>query len=142
MRALYDVNMLIALFDVHHIRHRDAFTWHRKYGAAGWASCPITQHGFVRIMSHGKYPNPQPLFALIEAVARFSASPEHTFWPDTVSLGAISVLNRSYPLTSGKLTDAYLLSLAKENAGRLVTLDQHISIDPVLGARDANLVVL
>jgi uncharacterized protein len=142
MPALYDVNMLIALFDAHHIRHRDAFAWHRKHGASGWASCPITQNGFIRIMSHAKYANPQPVFSLVAAVARFSDSPEHTFWQDSLSLGVSALLNPNYPLTSGKLPDAYLLALALKNTGRLVTLDQHISTELIIGATKSNLVVL
>lgn len=56
MRALLDVNFLIALLDSDHVRHAHAASWLRANGKLGWASCPITQNGCVRIMSLPSYP--------------------------------------------------------------------------------------
>ncbi len=64
MRSLLDVNVLIALLDPDHIHHAAARTWLRTNGAGGWASCPITQNGCVRIMSLPNYPNNQPVSAI------------------------------------------------------------------------------
>lgn len=60
MRGLLDVNVLIALLDADHALHARAVDWFARHGAAGWASCPITQNGCVRIMSHPGYPNALP----------------------------------------------------------------------------------
>ena len=57
MRSLLDVNVLIALLDADHISHTAATAWLSEHGRRGWASCPITQNGCVRIMSHPGYPN-------------------------------------------------------------------------------------
>ena len=54
MRALLDVNVLIALLDAGHASHSAALRWFSANAAAGWASCPITQNGCVRILSHPK----------------------------------------------------------------------------------------
>lgn len=56
MRALLDVNVLIALFDAAHVHHRIARDWLHEHIAAGWASCPLTQNGCIRIMTQANYP--------------------------------------------------------------------------------------
>ena len=43
MRALLDVNVLIALLDSAHTQHAVAHSWLRRNIGGGWASCPITQ---------------------------------------------------------------------------------------------------
>ena len=42
MRALLDVNVLIALLDSDHTSHGVALTWFAKHAREGWASSPIT----------------------------------------------------------------------------------------------------
>ena len=61
MRALLDVNVLIALLDSDHIHHHRATRWMAHAQFAGWASCPITQNGCIRIMSQPAYPGALPL---------------------------------------------------------------------------------
>lgn len=55
VRALLDVNVLIALLDANHCSHGAALCWLAANAARGWASCPITQNGCVRTMSHPGY---------------------------------------------------------------------------------------
>lgn len=57
MRALLDVNVLIALLDADHSLHERATQWWMRHARNGWASCPITQNGCIRIMSHPGYAN-------------------------------------------------------------------------------------
>ncbi|HTQ99882.1 MAG TPA: hypothetical protein VMH83_07825, partial [Candidatus Acidoferrum sp.] len=61
MRALLDVSLLIALLDPDHVHHRQARVWLDKHIAHGWASCPLTQNGCIRIMGQPSYPSPRPL---------------------------------------------------------------------------------
>ena len=76
MRALFDVNVLIALLDAGHFSHRKAMDWLEKSSQYGWASCPITQYGCLRIISNPKYPAPLPAAVVAErlgqAVAHWS----------------------------------------------------------------------
>jgi uncharacterized protein len=51
MWALFDVNVLIALFQPDHIHHQRAHQWWEAHQHLGWANCPITENGFVRILS-------------------------------------------------------------------------------------------
>ena len=57
MRALLDVNVLIALLDGSHIYNRLVTDWLERNIDAGWASSPITQNGCIRILSQPNYPN-------------------------------------------------------------------------------------
>jgi len=61
MRALLDVNVLIALLDPDHVYHATAQAWWVQHRQQGWASCPLTQNGCVRILSQPGYPNHQPV---------------------------------------------------------------------------------
>ena len=140
--ALYDVNMLIALFDPLHARHATAHAWHGANGQHGWASCPLTQNGLMRIMSQPRYASPQPLASMLHVVRQFSGDAAHTFWPDDLCLAATGTLSTEFALTSGMLTDLYLLALAIKHEGRLVTLDSKIALCTVIGATEAHLVKL
>ena len=86
MRALLDVNVLIALHDAQHVHHKLATDWFEAHADAGWASCPITQNGCLRIMSQPAYPNAQSADVLMRMLARSCAAPYHEFWADDVSL--------------------------------------------------------
>jgi predicted nucleic acid-binding protein len=59
-RALLDINVVIALLDQGHVLHRAATLWLERELEHGWATCPITENGVVRIMAQPACPNPQP----------------------------------------------------------------------------------
>lgn len=142
MRALLDVNVLIALLDQGHIHHAAARAWLGANIAHGWASCPITQNGCIRIMSQPAYPGavaPAEVAARLRAAA---STPHHAFWPDDTSLLADDVLRWSSILGSRQVTDAYLLSLAVRRGGRFVTFDRAAPLAAVAGANARHLVVL
>ena len=142
MRSLYDVNVLIALFDPQHTQHAKAKTWHEGVAQAGWATCPITQNGLLRIVSQPRYPHPASVAELLGLLGKATRDPSHQFWPDDISLATTGMLNAKIALTSGALTDVYLLSLAVKHTGCLVTLDTRIHREAVTGASAEHLVVL
>ena len=142
MRALLDVSVLIALFDSEHIHHAAAAQWFAEQAQHGWASCPLTQNGCIRILSQPAYANHAPAPLVAEILAEATADPRHEFWPDSFSLLTAGALRWDRLLTGRHLTDVYLLSLAQRNAGRLVTLDQGIPMAAVPAARAENLTVL
>ena len=86
MRALLDVNVLIALLDSDHSLHRRAIDWFAANARLGWASCPITQNGCVRIMSQPGYPNPLPTARVAERLREATSTPHHLFVSDALSL--------------------------------------------------------
>jgi uncharacterized protein len=142
-RALLDINVLVALFDPDHIHHDIAHDWFADHRAQGWASCPITQNGVIRVLSNPRYGSPvSSLRAVREAVRRFVSSKEHEFWPDDISLGDNTLFDVSAMVGHRQLTDVYLLGLASKWKGHLVTLDRSIPVRAVVGAGPAALTVI
>ena len=142
MRALLDVNVLIALLDADHSLHARATQWFASHARSGWATCPITQNGCVRIMSHPGYPNTVSVRAVMGRLAEASASTFHEFWPDNVSLLDAKVADSARIHGPRQLTDIYLLALAVRHRGQFVTFDGAISLDAIRGAERTHLLSL
>jgi uncharacterized protein len=142
MIALLDVNMLIALMDPKHVHHGRARLWWATEKDAGWASCPITQNGFLRVVTLGAYPNRFPLPDAMVMLRRATALPSHTFWPDDLSILDDAAIDHTRLLGPRQITDIYLLALAVRRGGRLVTLDAGISVGAVRGAEPQHLVTV
>ena len=142
MRALLDVNVLLALFDFPHIHHKRARVWWTTHKAMGWASCPLTQNGFARVISKPGYARPIPLQTALSALAAQVAQPDHEFWAGDISIADQTLLDHSRILGPNQITDIYLLGLAVKNGGRLVTFDRGLPINAVRGAQARHLVVL
>lgn len=124
---LLDVNVLIAMAWPAHEGHKKAQDWLSIHALSGWATCPLTQNAFVRILSNPSFsPNalsPREALALLEANLSHSA---HRFWPDEISLAqALKFLS---PQVDGhqQVTDAYLLGLAMHKEGKFVTMDKSV----------------
>jgi toxin-antitoxin system PIN domain toxin len=141
-RALLDINVLLALLDSDHIDHARAHAWLDDEIGSGWASCAITQNGFVRVISRPRYPSPVSPTQAIDLLEQACAEPHHAFWPCDVSLLDATAIDRTRLHGPRKVTDAYLLALATHHEGRFVTLDQSVPISAVFGATPANLTTL
>jgi toxin-antitoxin system PIN domain toxin len=142
MRALLDVNVLIALLDADHSLHPRALKWFSGQAPAGWASCPITQNGCVRVMSHPGYPNPVPASAVMERLLEAASSRVHEFWPDDITLLDARLIDPVRIHGPRQLTDVYLLALAVGRGGRFVTFDTSVPSAAVHNATRNHLLVL
>jgi toxin-antitoxin system PIN domain toxin len=142
VRALLDVNVLIALLDPDHMSHAAAMSWFTKHAKEGWASCPITQNGCIRIMSNPSYPNALPVRAVIKHLADACEQDVHEFWPDGVSLLDEDGFDSTRMHGPRQLTDIYLLGLAVSRGGKFVTFDGRIPLAAVRKASTRHLVVL
>ena len=142
MRALFDVNVLLALFDSQHTHHGRASTWWLANSAVGWASCPHTQNGFVRVISRPAYQRPVAISEALAALCAQTQRPDHEFWPDDISMLDAGIFDQSRILGPSQITDVYLLGLAVKNGGRLVTFDRGVPVRAVKGAEPRNLVIL
>lgn len=144
MRALLDVNVLIALFDQDHIFHERAHLWLEANVAAGIATCPLTENGVIRVISHPKYSSELSLAPgdVIKRLDGFCEAQDHAFWSDDVSLRDAGLFATDRILGTRQVTDVYLLGLAVSQGGRLVTFDEGITIKAVLGAKQENLMVI
>jgi len=144
MRALLDINVLIALLDLDHVFHERAQKWWAAHSKFGWASCPLTENGFVRIMSNPTY-SKSARFSPIRSHSTLRDSADqtnHAFWPDDLSLRDRAVFDESRLLSPKLITDHYLLALAVKHQGRLATFDQSIPLTPVLHAKPVSLCVV
>lgn len=126
MIHLLDVNILIALGDANHPHRAEALRFFTTEAVVdGWATCPLTENAFLRIL--GACGNPLG-FGSTNAARRslktITGAPGHHFWPDDFSLADTSLVPE-LPNSHG-LTDIYLLALAVKHGGRLVTFDQNI----------------
>ncbi|MGI8625097.1 MAG: TA system VapC family ribonuclease toxin [Geodermatophilaceae bacterium] len=141
-RALLDVNVLLALLDSDHVDHDRAVGWLDEEIAAGWASCAITENGFVRIPSQPRYPSPISAAEAIELLSEARDGGHHAFWACEVSVLDSQIVDRSRLLGPRQVTDAYLLALAAAHDGRFVTFDRSLSVAAVHGATEEHLTVL
>jgi hypothetical protein len=136
--ALPDVNVLIALIDPVHVHHDAAHDWFARTGSHSWATCPLTENGVIRIVSHPRYPgNPGPPGAIADLLGRLCVLPGHTFWPDDVSLLDASRIDNSRLLSHTQVTDTYLLALARAHHGTLATFDRRLVIAAVPGGAES-----
>lgn len=141
MSTLLDVNVLLALLDPGHADHERAHAWAGHGLGDGWASCALTQNGFVRILSQPKYPNPTTVAAAMQALGQATSDPRHSFWVSDLQL-ADGVIRGERLLGSRQVTDTYLLALAVSQGGRFATLERRIDVATVVGATTEHLVVI
>jgi uncharacterized protein len=122
--ALLDVNALIALAWDSHVHHARMRAWFAEHNSGGWATCPLTESGFVRVSSN---PKVLPIAVGIDAartvLSALRALDTHRFLTDDVSL-----CDSDVPTMTGhrQVTDAHLLTLARRHDVRLVTFDSGV----------------
>lgn len=141
--ALLDVNVLVALFDPAHVNHEDAHRWFGRNRKRGWATCPMTINGCIRVLSNPAYPTVEATPAEVAVRLRsFCSTADHHFWADSVCLLDEALFQASMIRGHQKITDAYLLGLTVRNHGRLATFDRSIPLKAVQGAAPGNLVLI
>lgn len=140
MATLLDVNVLVALFDPVHAHHEAAHKWFNPNRESGWATCPLTENGLVRIISNPSYPGRRTTIQdAIQRLTRFRESGNHTFWSDSKSLCDPLLIRPAHLVGHGQLTDVYLLALAVTHGGQLATFDRSIPLAAVDGAKTSHL---
>lgn len=125
---LLDTNLLIAMLWPSHEKHDLAMKWFARHRAKGWATCPFTQAGFVRIVSNPAFSRDavQPREA-IQVLSANTAAKDHAFWSDDLPVFEAVAFTGVRLLGHQQVTDAYLLGLAIRRGGALATLDQRIA---------------
>ena len=124
MTALLDVNVLIALAWPNHVHHAAARAWFEEHRGNGWATCTLTEAGFVRVSCNPSAVRhsvtPLDAIGVLEQLTQLGA---HVFWPLDQSIlqlpDAIGVRLQGYR----QITDAVLLATAMQRNGQLATLD-------------------
>ena len=141
MRRLLDINLLIALCDPSHVDHQHVAVWFEETGGKAWVSCPITENGFIRILSNPNYPGlTGDVSAATKLLKELQKHKGHEFWTDDYSI-ADGTVDFSRLAGHKHITDLYLLGLAVRRNGRFSSLDRHIPAELVRGGLEAYEVV-
>ena len=123
--ALLDINILTALLWPADEHHEAAHRWFGGRADAPWATCPVTQLGFVRIVSDPAFS--RDALSPVDALALLGENlvhPGHEFWSDSLQVPA-AVKGLEARLHGYKqLTDAYLLAAAYRRQGVFATFDR------------------
>jgi toxin-antitoxin system PIN domain toxin len=126
--CLLDVNVLVALHlpAAEHFDRVDA--WFSKLGRGGFATCAITEAGFVRVLTQQSLYTPDPI-RLSEArfsLGIFLQSRGHHFWPMDIGYMEATASFEERAYGHQQVTDSYLLGLAIHHKGVLATMDRKI----------------
>ena len=128
MIRLLDVNVLVALAWPNHIHHARALRWFGAIRDEGWASCSVTESGFVRVSSNVRViPDARTPQQAMELLRRIRGQPGHTFWEDDIS--PVDADSPAFERIVGyrQVTDAHLLTLAIRRGGLLATFDRGVA---------------
>jgi toxin-antitoxin system PIN domain toxin len=134
--ALLDVNVLVALFDPDHVHHDLVHDWFGEQRRIGWATCPLTENGLIRVVS-----SPPPRAAGVSAaditarLRSLKSAGGHVFWPNDVTLTDERLFRKAAVRGHRQVTDVYLAGLAQAKGGHLATLDRGIQVDGIVGVR-------
>lgn len=122
--GLLDTNVLLALVWPNHQYHAAAHRWFRAEARHGWATCALTQLGFVRLSANPAFtPRPVRPPEAAEILAELVRHKQHRFWP---SLEARNPKVFLQALGHQQVNDAYLVAMAEKQKGRVVTFDVRI----------------
>ncbi len=125
---LLDVNVLIALAHEDHVAHGRVKRWFRSAADLHWSTCPLTEAGFVRVVSNPRYQDPAiDAGEALAMLAALRALPGHQFWP--IEFGFEDAVTPFAERFFGhqQVADIYLLALAIRKRGKLVTLDRGLT---------------
>ena len=124
MTFLLDTNTLIALAWSNHDQHGQAKDWMK--GIRSFATCPMTQGGFVRLSANPAIGFPNGVADAFHALDLLLGDERHTFWPDDVSFGEAEI-RRQLIKSHAQVTDKYLVALAQKRNGSLATFDKAVA---------------
>lgn len=141
MTSLLDVNVLISLLDANHTHHAAVTGWLHQNNDP-WASCPITQNGYLRIVTQKSYPNTISIQEAFRKLSRAVATPDHEFLTDDISLLDQQHISHQHIQGHRELTDIYLLALSVSHGARFVTLETGMSRAAVPHATNSSLHVI
>ena len=119
---LLDVNLLLALLSPDHIHYKPARKWLLSIKQP-WGTCSFSEAGYLRLATSPRAGGHtlQVAAATLESLIRH---PKFRFWPITKGWSAVTAAISDRVYGHQQITDAYLLGLAIQANGTLVTLDK------------------
>lgn len=111
--------------------------WFARHHSSGWATCPLTENGMVRVLSQAAYPSgqrtPAEVIQVLNAL-KTAFKNSYEFWPDDLSISDESLFRSALIAGTRQVTDVYLLGLAARHKGTLVSFDRSLAWQAVLGS--------
>lgn len=142
MRFLLDVNVLLALGFPDHVLNQPAQQWYTRETDRLWATCPLTQAGFLRIASRNLGGGLRAVGEALAGLERDCTSPLHEYWPVDVDLRDLSDSQRSRLIGHNQVTDMQLILIAHRRKGQLATFDKGLgNLAKTTGYSDSVLVL-
>jgi toxin-antitoxin system PIN domain toxin len=120
--ALPDINVLLALAWPNHQHHSQAQAWSGGNASEGWATCALTELGFIRLSSNPAFSsNAESARNAANLLSAWTRHEAHLFLhsppaADPSIYGSV--------LGHKQVNDAWLAEVARKNNGCLVTLDR------------------
>lgn len=125
MTHLLDINVLLALAWPNHVHHSAARAWFATAHRSGWATCAVTEAGFIRVSSNRRATedarSPGEAALLLD---RMCALAGHEFLVDGVRLARRHAELGSAAHASSHVTDVHLILLAGDAGVALATFDR------------------
>jgi len=119
--------VLVALAWHNHVHHARAIGWFPSARDGGWATCSVSESGFVRVSSNARMiPDARSPAQAIELLRQIRSVPGHTFWSDDVSPADGDAAAFLAVVGHRQVTDAHLLTLAIRRGGLLSTFDRGV----------------
>lgn len=123
---LLDVNALLALAWPNHQFHTAVLARLERQPLARWATCALTQLGFVRLSSNPSVVEVRKTPSqAVELLADLTRDPQHIYLETLPALPHIASVFRNL-LGHQQVTDAYLLGVAEASGATLLTFDQRV----------------
>jgi hypothetical protein len=136
---LLDVNALLALAWPNHQFHHAIVERLEQQPTSQWATCALTQLGFVRLSSNPTIVDVRKTPAeAVGLLADLTRDPQHVYLDSLPSLPQMAGVFRKI-FGHQQVTDAYLLGIAETNGATLLTLDRRV-VPP--GAKPAHIEVI
>lgn len=129
MIALLDVNVLVAIAWPEHMFHEVAIKWFEGRAEQGWATCSVTEAGFLRISANAKVVRdpvrPIDSAALLKELAKVGT---HHFWVDDIEIATSEYMPLDRLVGYRQVADAHLLAVSRRHGGSLATLDRGVVV--------------
>lgn len=129
--SLLDVNVLVAFLWPPHSHHQLVVPWFKRARNDGWATCPITELGCLRVLGGPAVGQGRvSILSAAEMLHEFTRDALHQFWRDDLKLTDTRFAGSLQHIQGpGQLTDRYLLALAAAHDGVLTTLDRAVAAE-------------
>ncbi|WP_293372724.1 TA system VapC family ribonuclease toxin [Nevskia sp.] len=124
--ALLDVNVLLAIGWRNHTQHRIARQWLDDREEAPWATCPMTECGFIRIAANPRLSaGAGDVGSALAVLSSLRERNGHQFWSADISPIKVPLMAKLQG--HNQVTDSYLLALAIHRDGVLVSFDRGLA---------------